>query len=136
MVFNTEQFEWSDVTIQLGDRVLTAVQGVSYDTSQDKELIYGKGNQPLAIQRGNKTYKGEITVLQSELHLLINSAPNKDLTDYRNLTITVSYSRDDVVVTDGLVGVEFTEMSKSLKQNDKFMTVTLPIIFTRLQLAK
>ncbi|RIV21391.1 hypothetical protein DYU11_18470 [Fibrisoma montanum] len=131
--FNSEQYQYSDVSVQIGDRVLVGLRGVKYMSEQEKEPVYGKGNQPLAIQRGNKKYEGEIKILQGELELLIDKAPNKDIIDYRNLTITVAYSNGAGLTTDNLVGVEFKQSPKEMNQNDKFMEVTLPILFLKLK---
>lgn len=132
--FNSEQYGWSDITIQVGNRILTGVQAVSYDESQEKEFVYGKGDKPLSIQRGNKSYEGLIKILQSELDKMIADAPNKSLLDIRNMTITVGYEKDQGAVTvDNLIGVEFTKTSKAMEQNKKHMEVELPIMFLDVQ---
>lgn len=116
----------------IGGSVLTGARGIGYESSQDKELIYGKGNLPQAIGRGNKSFQGEITVLQTDLETLIAVAPNNDLNDHRGLGIVVSYQKENGdVVTDSLVGVEFNNVNKNFKQADKFMEVSLPIIFLK-----
>ena len=128
--FSSEQYAWSDVTIQVGDRVLTGVQSVGYKRSQEKGFVYGKGDKPLSIQRGNYSFEGSIKVLQDELETLINTAPGKDLMRLRNLTISVGYEKDGgTSVVDNLVGVEFTEVEKSIEQGKQFMEVELPILF-------
>ena len=63
---NTREYEWSDVTVVMAGRNVTGLRGVKYSFKQEKELIYAKGNKPHAIQRGNKDFSGEITLLQSE----------------------------------------------------------------------
>ncbi|WP_080058976.1 hypothetical protein [Spirosoma aerolatum] len=132
--FNTKQYSWSQVDIQIGNRLLTGARGLSYTSSQEKEPVYGKGDEPQAIQRGNKAYRGELMLLQSELELLVSNAPNKDLNDYRDLSLVVAYRQEDgTVVTDAIVGAEFTELEKALRQNDKFMEVTLPFLFLKVQ---
>ena len=48
------------------------------------------------------------------------------------LTIVVNYgnpAKGDMIKTDELIGVQFTEDPRELKQGDKFMDVTLPFIF-------
>lgn len=132
--FNTKQFSWAQVDIQIGSRLLTGARGLSYAASQEKEPVYGKGDEPQAIQRGNKAYRGELTLLQSELEILTRSAPNKDLNDYRDLSLVVSYRQEDgTVVTDAILGAEFTDVEKALRQNDKFMEVSLPFLYLKLQ---
>ncbi|WP_080058296.1 hypothetical protein [Spirosoma aerolatum] len=128
--FNTQQYSWSDTEILVNGTVLTGVQGVMYGSTQDKELIYGKGAYPLTIGRGNKSFKGELTVLQSELERIISGAPSGDILDYRNLSVVVSYaSEGGSLVTDALIGVEFVDVEKAIRQADTKMVVNLPIIF-------
>ena len=62
-MFNSREYEWADVTLLLGGKDITGVRGVKYTIKQEKETVYGKGNEPIAIQKGNKSYEGEITML-------------------------------------------------------------------------
>lgn len=128
--FNSAQYSWSDVTIQLGDRVLTGIQSVRYAEKQEKGFVYGKGNMPLSVQRGNYSYEGSVKLLQNEVETLIAGAPEKKLARLRDLTVTIAFEREDgESVTDNLVGVEFMDIEKALEQGKLFMEVDLPIIF-------
>lgn len=134
MSFNSRQYEYSDITVYMAGKDVTGLRGVSYSAKQDKELLHGKGNQPISIQRGNKTYEGDITLLQSELEALIESSGG-DILDI-NMNIAVVYGNPDngdAIVTDKLIGVEFTEMPKSMSQGDSFMEITLPMVFLRIE---
>ena len=66
-MFNTREYEWSDVTVVLGGRDVTGLRGIAYSEAQEKEALYAKGNKPHGIQRGNKSYTGSVRILQSEL---------------------------------------------------------------------
>ena len=128
-VINTREYEWSDVNVVAAGRLVTGIRGVQYKSAQEKEALYGKGNKPHAIQHGNKSYDGSITLLQSELEA-IELAANGDILDI-SFNIVASYGNPaagDVMSTDLLVGVEFTEVTKGMKQGDKFMEIELPII--------
>ena len=133
--FNSEQFSWAETTVQIGGRVLTGVQGVSYKVGQQKDYLYGKGDKPLGIQRGNYTYEGSTKILQSELTILQDGAPEKDLMQYRGLTITVGYETKDgqELTLDNLVGVEFVDVEKAMEQGKGNMEVQLPIMFLSIQ---
>ncbi|GAB2586574.1 hypothetical protein [Spirosoma areae] len=132
--FNSEQYAWSDVTIQVGSRVLTGVQQISYKRNQEKGFVYGKGNKPLSIQRGNYAFEGSIKILQNELETLIKNAPDKDLMRYRNLTISIGYEDESgKSVIDNVVGAEFSEVEKAMEQGKQFMEVELPIMFLDVQ---
>ena len=128
--FNSQEYSWSQVTVVMLGRPLVGIQGVKYKSSQEKSVIYGRGNTPLAIQRGNKSYEGEIKVLQSELEALTKVAgTGNDIQDLGPFDITVAYaSKTGVIVTDVLKGCEFTEVEKSIDQGATHMEVTLPIV--------
>lgn len=133
-MFNSRQYEWSDITVFAGNRDVTGIRSVKYVTKQEKELLHGKGNMPMSIQKGNKTNEGEIGLLQSELEAL-EFAGGGSILDL-DLTVVVNYgnpSKGDMIKTDVLVGVQFTEDPREMKQGDKFMDVTLPFIFLEKQ---
>ena len=65
-MFDSREYEWADLTFVLGGKDITGFRAIKYGEKQDKDLVYGKGNKPLKIQKGNKSYSGEITLLQSE----------------------------------------------------------------------
>ena len=126
---DTREYEWSDVSVVLAGRNVTGIRGVSYNSDQEKEALYAKGNKPHGIQRGNKSYTGSIRLLQSEYDAL-NAAAGGDALNV-SFNIIVSYgnpSMGDVIKTDLLVGAEITSKPKSLNHNDKFMEIELPLI--------
>ena len=127
---NTREYEWSDVTVVLAGRLVTGLRGVKYSAKQEKVLLHTKGNKPHSIQRGNKTYEGEITLLQSEYEAL-KKASGGDILD-ASVDIVAAYgdaTAGDVITTDVLIGVEFTEDNTEWKQGDKFQEKTLPFLF-------
>ena len=126
--FNSREYEWADVSIVAAGRMITGIRGVSYTASQEKEALYGKGNKPHSIQRGNKSYSGSFSLLQSELEAL-ELAAGGDVLDI-SFNIIVAYGnplKGDVITTDLLIGCEITEIPKGLNQNDKFMEIELPL---------
>jgi hypothetical protein len=134
MSFDSRQYEFNDLTLELGGRVVTGFRGVKYSTKQEKELLYGKGNQPLSIQKGNISYEGEITILQSELETLRKAGSGSVLG--LSLDATVCYgnpANGDVLIIDKIRGLQFTEDGKEMKQGDKQMEITLPFICLRIE---
>ena len=103
---------------------------VKYKTKQESKLIYGRGAEPLGIQRGNRSYEGEMKIGQSELEALTRKAqelfPQSDPTGLPQFDISVSYSKDGILTRDILVGVTLDEFEKGLKQGDSDMEVALP----------
>lgn len=128
-MFNSRQYEFADMTVFMGNRDVIGLRGLKYTSKQEKEALHGKGNKPLSIQKGNKSYEGEIVVLQSELEAL--TAGGRELTDLEFM-IVANYgnpSKGDALVTEQLIGCQFTDETKEMKQGDKFMEITLPFIF-------
>ncbi len=129
-MFNSREYEWSDVNVVAAGRPLTGIRGVKYSSKQEKEALHAKGNKPHSIQRGNKTYDGELTVTQSEYEAL-RAAGGGDILDI-SIDIVVAYgnpSKGDVITTDLLMGAEFTEDNTEWKQGDKYQEKSLPFIF-------
>lgn len=127
---DTREYEWSDITVNLAGRNVSGLRAIKYSAKQDKELLYGKGNKPMGIQRGNKDYSGSVSLLQSEYEAL-RLAAGGDILDMR-CNIVVCYgnpSKGEPIVTDTLIGVEFTEAPHEWKQGDKFSEQELPIIY-------
>nr|DAS38749.1 MAG TPA: putative XkdM-like protein [Caudoviricetes sp.] len=130
-MFDTREYEWSDITLIVAGRDVKGFRGVKYTEKQEKEVLHAKGNKPHSIQRGNISYEGELTMTQSEYELLRMSMGGSILNG-RVLQITVAYgnpSKGDLMITDTLLHVEFTEDSTEWKQGDKFQEKSLPIIF-------
>ena len=130
-MFDTREYEWSDITLIVAGRDVKGFRGVKYTEKQEKEALYAKGNKAHSIQRGNISYEGELTMTQSEYELLRMSMGGSILNG-RVLQITVAYgnpSKGDLMITDTLLHVEFTEDSTEWKQGDKFQKKSLPIIF-------
>ena len=130
-MFDTREYEWSDITLIVSGRDVKGFRGVKYAEKQEKEALYAKGNKPHSIQRGNISYEGELTMTQSEYELL-RMAMGGSILNGRVLQITVAYgnpSKGDLMITDTLLHVEFTEDSTEWKQGDKFQEKSLPIIF-------
>lgn len=129
-IFNSKEYAWQDLKVVMLGRQVTGIRGIRYKVSQEKEEVYAAGNEPRAIQLGNKKYEGELTLLQSELEALTRAAgAGKDVTDLE-FDVVISYvpSEGSPIVTDVVKYAQFTDCEKQLKQNDKFMEVSLPFI--------
>ena len=134
--FDSTEYSWNNITVVAGGRPLAGIVGVKYGEKQEKEYLYAKGNEPHSIQRKNKSYEGEITILQSELEALIKSSPQKSLLNVKLETITIAYAPKDgpgVITVDQIKKAEFTESMKDIKQGDGNMEIALPIMFLRLK---
>jgi len=132
-MFDSREYEFADLTLVLGGKDIIGFRGIIYTSKQEKEPVYGKGAEPLKIQKGNKSYVGELTILQSEYETLVANSPDGSVLSLQ-LDAVVAYgnpSKGDVLITDVLQGMQFTEEGKEMKQGDKFAEIKLPFIFLR-----
>ena len=132
-MFDSRQYEYADITLMLGGKDITGVRGIQYAAKQEKELVYGKGSEPISIQKGNRSYEGTLTLLQSELETLIKNSKDRSILSLQ-LDAEISYGNSnagDVMIVDSLQAIQFTEEPKEMKQGDKFMEISLPFIFLR-----
>lgn len=133
MNLDSQNYEWSEVTIAVGGKIMIGVQGVRYSDRQELEPYYGKGNKPLGHARKNITFEGELRLMQFEYERLVDAAPMRDIKLLGPVSIVVCYLNPLArVVTDTLVTVKFTERSKEMNQGDGSMTVALPFVFNDL----
>lgn len=136
MVINGREYEWGDITLTLAGREVAGATGISYKETQEKKLLYGKGNKPLSVQKGNIGYSGELTMLQSEvesLHELARTRHGRASLLELNLNAVVCYGNPalgDPMISDMIYGLQFTEAEKAMKQGDSNMEVKLPFICT------
>lgn len=135
---DTKQYSWADIDIRIAGYQITTAQSISYKESQTKETVYGKGNEPIGIQRGQKSYSGSITLLQSEYDALVATTKNKSILDV-HFDAVVSYGNSangDKITTDILQGCEFTDAENKLANNETYMKIELPFTFLRLKKQK
>ena len=141
MAFDSREYEFADIRVSMLGVELTGLRGLTYKKSQEKELVYGAGNEPKAIQRGNKKYEGSLMLLKSDFDALSAAARGagyNDITDVpgRLIDITCLYQKSDdstQLAVDTLQNVEFTEFEDGQKQGDKFKEISLPLIFLRIK---
>lgn len=138
MGFNSKEYEYADIKVMILGRELSGLRGLTYKKNQEKELVYGAGNQARAIQRGNKKYEGTLMVLKSELddmNAAARIAGYDDITDVpgKLINIVCTYDNGDGLRTDSMIHAEFTEFEDGMKQGDKMKEVSLPFIFLRLK---
>ncbi|KMQ70239.1 hypothetical protein [Chryseobacterium koreense] len=130
---NGREYEWGDLTLVLAGRDLTRFRGIKYSEKVEREPVWAKGRQPVAIQSGNESYEGEIKMLQSEYEALIKAG--KGTIKSLSVDALVSYGdpfKGDNMITDRIESLRFTEGAKEFNQGDKFAEVTLPFIALRI----
>ena len=132
MAFNSKEFEFADITLFIGNKDIVGVRGIKYSEKIEREPLHAKGKYPHSIQSGNVSYEGEVSMTQSELEILTAAGNGSVLNIVTDAVISYGNpSNGDTLITDKMVGIQFTESSKEFKQGDKFMEVKLPFLALR-----
>lgn len=130
MAFNSDEYAWKDLNIVVAGRPVTGFRGLKYKTARTVTDIYASGDKPHARTKGNKTYTGELILLQSEYNALEEAAQALGFEDVTDITfnITSVYGKDPRarIKTDQLLHFDIEEIEKGMKQDDPNMEITLP----------
>ncbi|MEO0337585.1 MAG: hypothetical protein AAF242_00065 [Bacteroidota bacterium] len=130
-MFNSSEYAWKDVSINLLGRTVIGVEEIKYKESTEKEYLYGRGSQPRGIQSGNKKYEGKLVLHQSEYDAFLAAIkaadPSKGIQDV-SVDVVVSYGNGNDAKTDIVQAVQFTEAERGMAQNDKQMKIELPFL--------
>ena len=135
MGFSTKECAWSQTRIKVLGRTLVGINGFEFNKKVDKEAIYGAGDEPLDIQPGNKSYTGNLDLKKYEVDVLNKAAKMagyEDITEvpHEAIVITCTYKKNatDAPATITSLATAFTDLTASMKQNDKEGKLTLPFI--------
>ncbi len=134
--FNSKECEWADMQVLIAGAPVTKIRGIRYKAKKDKEELYAAGDQPVAIQSGNRSYEGEISLLKGaldDINTAAVAALGQDVLDLEfDIVITYKAKSNRALKTDLLVGVQVKEFEQGWEQGAKHMEIKLPIIFLRL----
>lgn len=130
--FNSEEYGFKDLQVVMLGRPIIGLRGLRYKIMQEKSNVHGAGAKPISRARGNINYEGEVKVLLSELRALLQSQgnPGKGVIGIRPFDLIAAYAPEvgDVVTTDILKYIEFTECEININQGDQSVDITLPVI--------
>jgi hypothetical protein len=135
---SNKEYSWRNFNVFYLGRIITGIRGLEYKEDVEKEPIYGAGSKPYAIQWGNYSIDGTLTLLQSELEALITFAKANGFGSITEIEfdIVATYAADGKIVKDTIKNVSITSVPKAMKQNDKMMEVALPFIATEIEYQK
>lgn len=128
----SKQYNWKEYSVAYGGRILEGIQGFETNQKQEKDFLYGRGNEPHEILRGNKSNDGRLKLWQSEVERMIADAPSNDIFKLRfNLTEAFVPENGGQTVINVYEDMEVTELPRAFNQGDKNMIIELPVIFRR-----
>lgn len=132
-LINGSTYNWAQVRIQFSNMTtpIIGVTSINYTSSREFENIYGAGDQPIARSSGNVTFEGSISLLKDEVKRIQDASPLGDITLLSSFDIVVSFRSDiaDKITTEVIKTAQFTSNPTTINQNDKMITVELPLVF-------
>lgn len=134
--FNSEEYGFVDMQVVALGRPIVGLRGIRYKEIQEKRNTHGAGRKPVARVRGSINYEGSLKILLSELRALLQSQGiGTSIVGIRPFDVIVSFAPKvgDVITTDRLAYVEFTECEVNVNQGDLEVEIELPIIIGDLQ---
>lgn len=131
----SEECAWSRFEIKILNRTIKGLRGFGFKKEVDTEHLFGSGDDPIDIQKGNKKPSGSIKVLGFEADAMNKAARDagyEDITDvpHEAITITCSYKKrmSDPIKFYGAYGVAFSESGVDMEQGAKMREITLPYL--------
>jgi hypothetical protein len=135
-LFDSKECEWIDLGIYLNGVKAGKATGLKYKKSRETEALYAGGDEPISIQRGNKTYTGTLNALKGlvdDMNKAAKEAGGEDLYDVEWLIVANYRAKSNrLIQIDTLTGVQFEDMERGMMQNDKKMDIALPFKYLRL----
>jgi hypothetical protein len=128
-LINGREYEWADLTVIAGGSDMIEMRGISWKRKIEREGVFAKGRKASAIQSGNISVDGELTLLKSGADKLMKAGGGTVLS--LNIDLMLSYgnpSEGNAMTTKRITGVRFTEEGEDWKQGDKFTEVKLPYL--------
>lgn len=137
---NYNQFDFKDIRVKINDNEVALLEEVTYSISQPKTPVYNCG-KVVALQTGNETITGSITILQTELYKFkrffdLDYSKQGKVSEFLNtyFTIIVTYSRNHTseyefkTVVDTFENCKLEGFEISNSQGMGGSAVTLPFI--------
>lgn len=130
MAINSTEWAWSDMQISLNGVALGKISKMTVKTERESEHLYGAGDDPFAINTGNKSYNGELetfgTVI-ANMNRAAKAAGYDDLTDVPwAISVSFKATRTEPMQTILVPNVVFGEFEEGGENNDKAFKKTLP----------
>lgn len=134
-MFDSKECEWADFSLYINGVFISKIAGFTSRKRQEKEPLHAHGNEPFSIQRGNKTYEGNLVLYKNAVDAInraVQLAGGDDLLDAEFIIVgSFAPKGTRVIQNRTLLNCEFTEEAVELAQNAKSVQVTLPFIYLR-----
>lgn len=131
---NGSHYNWSNIEFSINGITFLDVVSISYEETQERELVFGAGNRPIGYGDGNIECSASVTLKMEAVQELQKIAPNGRLQSIEPFEISVSFlnSQNDIV-TDTLRNCLFMTNKRDFNQGDKSFDVDLDLLLTHIE---
>lgn len=129
-VINGKAYDWGDISVKLPGLEIEP-QEISYDDELEKDLVYGKGQQPRGYGEGNYKANGKMSLLKDDFDDLVEYCKRQGVALYKLVIpkIVISYANGTQrTKTDVLNTVTITKTNHKNGQGDKSLKVDLDLL--------
>lgn len=129
------QTGWGNVKVAIAGNQIEGITAIKYKKKDDKELLYGAGNKPIGVGKGNVSYEGSVSMYRYEVDRILQGIQDgeKSLGRVASFPITVMVEGSGGTFSTDIVTAQFMEEGRDLKQGDKMDIVELPLLVTNIQ---
>lgn len=132
-LINGTEYGWSSISFNIGSVPVVGIRAIKYEEEQEKENIYGAGQNPVSRGYGKVKSTASITLLASTVMALKGSAPKGQLHRIAPFTVVVSYQPlDGKIQTHHLKNCEFTKTSFDWKEGDTHKEIEFELIISNI----
>jgi hypothetical protein len=127
---NGTSYSWSDIQLSIAGGIpVVGITAINYADKREVTPVYGAGSEIISYGYGNHTFEASITMKFEEVKSIVAVAPNGDLTQIPDFTITIAFLDTNLqIVTHKLMYVRFLNNVTDVKQNDTSIDVKLDLI--------
>jgi hypothetical protein len=121
---NGTVYGWSSIKANIMGINVIEIDEISYEETQEMEMVYGAGSDPIGRGFGKNERKGSIGLFMSTVENLQASVDTGRLQDIPDFPIIVSYlPKGGKIVTHTLSQCRFTNNKREAKSGDMHIKV-------------
>ena len=125
---NGQVYGWSSIKTNIMGLPVTEISEISYEETQETEMVYGAGSEPIGRGFGKVEYKGSVTLLKNTVEALQAAVDTGRIQDIPDFTIVVAYlPKGGKVVTHTLTQCRFVSNKREAKSGDMSISVQLEL---------
>ncbi|MDB0602637.1 hypothetical protein PL373_16165 [Tenacibaculum maritimum] len=132
-MINGVEYGWSSIAFNISSAPVIAIRAIKYEEEQEKENIYGAGQNPVGRGYGRVKSTASVTLLGSAVMALKSSAPKGQLHRIAPFTIVVMYQPEGgILQVHHLKNAEFKKTPFDWKEGDTHKEIELELIISHI----